>query len=106
LMPTCKRGSFRDAALIMEMLRQAWKISPFGEALHGAIWSIASDGDPKRRPALYLHCMIQELTPADPLHQYVGNLRGMNLWTGLDGMTQDLDVKHDLKRRCIDLVWL
>jgi hypothetical protein len=48
LMPTCKRGSFRDAALIMEMLRQAWKISPFGEALHGTIWSIASDGNPKR----------------------------------------------------------
>ena len=32
---------FRDAALIMEMLRQTWKISPFGEALHGPIWSIA-----------------------------------------------------------------
>jgi hypothetical protein len=88
------------------MLRQAWKISPFGEALHGTIWSIASDGDPKRRPALYLHCMIQELTPADPLYQYVGKLRGMNLWTGLDRMTQDLDVKHDLKRKRIDLVQL
>ena len=36
LMPTCKRGSFRDAAFVLEMLRQAWKISPFG-ALHGTI---------------------------------------------------------------------
>ena len=98
LMPTCKRGSFQDAALIMEMLRQAWKISPYGEVLHGAIWSIASDGDPKRHPALYLLCMFRELTPADPLYQFVGKLRGMNLYTGVDGITQDLDIKHDLKR--------
>ncbi|KAF8240355.1 hypothetical protein L208DRAFT_1374387 [Tricholoma matsutake] len=104
LMPTCKQDSFWDAALIMEMLHQAWKISPFSEALHGTIWLIASDSNPKWHPALYLHCMIQELTPADPLHQYVGKLCGMNLYTGLDGMTQDLDVKHDLKSKHIDLV--
>jgi len=70
---------------------------PYGEVLHGAIWSIASDGDPKRRPTLYLLCMFQELTPADPLYQFVGKLRGMNLYTGIDGITQDLDIKHDLK---------
>ena len=99
LMPTCKKGTFRDAALIMEMLRQAWKISPYGEALHGAIWSIASGGDPKRRPTLYLHCMVRELTPADDLYQYVGKLQGMNLYTGIDGMMQDLDIKHDLKHK-------
>ena len=40
LMPTCERGSFWDAALIMEMPHQAWKISPFSEALHGHICSI------------------------------------------------------------------
>lgn len=91
------------AALIMEMLRQEWtrKTSPFGEALHGSILSIVSDGDPKLCPAFYLHCMIQELMPADPSHQYVGKLRRMNLHTGLDGMTQDLIVKHDLKREHI-----
>jgi hypothetical protein len=42
--------------------------------------------------------MFRELTPADPLYQFVGKLRGMNLYTGIDGITQDLDVKHDLKR--------
>jgi len=78
LMPKRKRGSFRDAALVMEMLRQAWKMSPFGDILYGAIWSIASDGDPKRRPALYLQCMIQELAPANPLYRYVGKLCRMN----------------------------
>ena len=42
----------------------------------------SSDRDPKRRPALYLHCMNREITPVDPLHRYVGSLRGMNLYTG------------------------
>ena len=74
LMPTCERGSFRDAALIMEMPHQARKIWPY--LLDN------SDRDPKRHPTLYLHCMNLEITPADPLHQYVGSLRGMNLYTG------------------------
>jgi hypothetical protein len=100
LMPTCKQGSYKDSALIIEMLRQAWRMSPYGEALHGPVWSIASDGDPKRRPALYLHCMVRELTPSDPMFQHVGSLPGLNLYTGSAGETQDLDYKHDFKRRC------
>jgi hypothetical protein len=100
VMPTCKRGTYRDSALVIEKLRQAWKISEFGEQLHGPIWSIASDGDPKRRPALYIHCMTRELTPQDDLHKYVGHLPGLNLCTGTNGETQDLDYKHDFKRRC------
>jgi hypothetical protein len=98
LMPTCKQGSFRDSALVIEMLRQAWKISPCGEALHGPIWSIASDGDPKRRPALYQHCMVREIVEGDPLFHSLKDLPGLNLWTGSGGETQDLDYKHDFKR--------
>ena len=41
-----------------------------------------------------LHDSRTSVTPADPLHQYVGKLLGMNLYTGLDGMTQNLDVKQ------------
>ena len=65
-------------------------------------WLIASDGDAKRRPALYLLCMFRELSSADPLYQFVEKLRGMNLYmmnlySGIDGITQDLDIKHNLK---------
>ena len=98
LMPTCKKGSFHDSALIIEKCRQAWKLSPYGETLHGPLSSLGSDGCPKRRPALYLHCMVRELTPVDPLFKYLGDLPGLNLWTGPGGMTQDLDYKHDMKR--------
>ncbi|KAF9471491.1 hypothetical protein BDN70DRAFT_938909 [Pholiota conissans] len=79
--PTCKQGSYHESALVMEMIRHAWKISPYGEALHGSLWSIASDGDPKRRPALYQHCMQYELKEGDKLFEY-------------------LDYKHNMKRIC------
>ncbi|KAF9530963.1 hypothetical protein CPB83DRAFT_874875 [Crepidotus variabilis] len=100
ILPTCKRGSFRDAALIIEIIRQAWKMSPFGDVLHGPVWSIASDGDPKRRPALFLHCMARELLPSDPLYVHLQNLNGLNLWVGSGGEVQDLDYKHTFKRIC------
>jgi hypothetical protein len=80
------------------MVKQAWKLSPYGQALHGNLWSIASDGDPKRCPSLFQHCTQLELKEGDKLFEYVGQLAGCNLWTGPNGETQDLDVKHDMKR--------
>ena len=106
LLPTCKQGTFQQSALIIEMIRQAWKLSIHGEALHGEIWSIASDGDPKRRPALYLHCMNHELTPRDPIYNFIGNLSGLNLFAGSSLVTQDLDYKHDFKRELYKFVML
>jgi hypothetical protein len=82
----------------MEKIKQAWKLSVYGEGLHGRLWSIVSDGDPKRRPALFQHCMQIELKEGDILFGYVGQLPGCSLWTGPDGETQDLDFKHDMKR--------
>lgn len=101
ILPTCKQSDCHDQALIIEMLRQAWKMSPYGESLHGPVWSIASDGDPKRRPALYLHCMVRLLQPTDALFSHLGWLPGLNLWTGSNGETQDLDYKHNFKRELL-----
>ena len=47
-MPTCKQCSYKDLALLIEMLHQAWRMSPYDEALNGPIWSMASDGDPEK----------------------------------------------------------
>lgn len=103
LMPTCKQGLYHIPVKIISMLREAWRMSPYGEQLHGSIWSIASDGDPKRRPALYIHCMVRELMPPDPLFQYLGNLPGLNLRVGLNGETQDLDFKHNFKSKILKI---
>jgi hypothetical protein len=49
LMPTCKKGSWQSSTEILQKLVQAWKLSPFGEAKHGPLKGIASDGDGRRR---------------------------------------------------------
>ena len=38
--------------------------------------------------------------PNDALYKYLGNIQGMNLWTGSKGETQDLDYKHNFKHLC------
>ncbi|KAH6916952.1 hypothetical protein BKA70DRAFT_1089861 [Coprinopsis sp. MPI-PUGE-AT-0042] len=98
--PTCKEGGFRRSAKLMEMYRQGWKISPVGEKLNGPLIDMSSDGDPRRRAAFYLHCMVLKLTSAHPLYKHVGDLIGLNLWTGPDGETQDFDYRHIFKRLC------
>jgi hypothetical protein len=95
--PTCKSGNAQTSAFIIEQLWQAWQISLFGEKLHSPLWSIASDEDPKHCPALYLQCMVRELKPKDPIYPYLSDLKGLNLMTGENFETHDLDYKHSFK---------
>ncbi|KAF7328555.1 hypothetical protein MVEN_02543200 [Mycena venus] len=101
LMPTCKKGSWQSSARILQKLIQAWKLSPFGEAKHGPLQEIASDGDGRRRAALYLVCMHKRLGPDDPIYQFLSDLPGLNLYTGEDGITMCFDPKHLFKRMSI-----
>ncbi|KAJ6586736.1 hypothetical protein B0H10DRAFT_2334874 [Mycena sp. CBHHK59/15] len=57
LMPTCKHSSWQTAAMNLQMLVTGWKLSPYGEVMHGPLAAIASDGDPNRTAALHLICM-------------------------------------------------
>ncbi|KAJ7088428.1 hypothetical protein B0H15DRAFT_982116, partial [Mycena belliarum] len=100
LMPTCKKGSWQSSAQILQKLLQAWKLSPFGEAKHGPLVSIASDGDGRRRAAMYLICMHKRLGPDDPIYKFLSDLPGLNLYTGEGGLTMDFDYKHLFKRLC------
>ncbi|KAJ6559761.1 hypothetical protein B0H19DRAFT_1069490 [Mycena capillaripes] len=97
LMPTCKHGSWRAAATNLQKLLAAWKLSPYGESLHGPVKSIASDADPTRKAALNLLCMYKEVKSDDPLFPHVSGLPGLNLFTGEDGLTI-YDPKHTWKR--------
>ncbi|KAG5649428.1 hypothetical protein H0H81_003920, partial [Sphagnurus paluster] len=99
IMPTCKKDQDSyDAALEIRILQEAWRISSYGARLHGDLWSIASDGDPRRRKALYFLCMVRELKESDPLYMFLGHLAGLNLLTGPDFVTAAFDWKHDFKR--------
>jgi hypothetical protein len=97
-MPTCKKVSWQSAAQLLQKLIQAWKISPYGEAMHGLLLSIASDGDGTQRAALYLICMHKKLGPDDPIYKFLSELLGLNLYTGDGGLTMDFNYKHLFKR--------
>lgn len=103
---TCKRNNFQHACLEIEMVRQGWALAECGERLIGPLIDLSSDGDPKRRPALYLHCMIKQLDPAEPLFKHLTTLNGLNLFTGPNGMVQDLDFKHIFKRESWPTVYV
>ncbi|KAK7034124.1 hypothetical protein R3P38DRAFT_3496387 [Favolaschia claudopus] len=98
LMATCKQNSWQENAKILQMISTAWKLSPYGEILHGPIPAFASDGDPKRKAALYLLCMHRKVKPGDALYPHIAGLRGLNLFTSEDFATMEFDPKHSWKR--------
>ncbi|KAK7005494.1 hypothetical protein R3P38DRAFT_3367443 [Favolaschia claudopus] len=98
VMPTCKHGSWQIAALNLQKILNAWKLSPYGEALHGPVKTIASDGASDRRRALYLLCMQEEVKCGNPLWEFLKDLPGLNLFTGPGGLTMCFDPKHTWKR--------
>ncbi|KAJ7483736.1 hypothetical protein B0H11DRAFT_2231887 [Mycena galericulata] len=55
--PTCQKGNWRSMLETIQCVLEAWKHSPDGEAKHGPIQNIASDGDYGRRIALFMLCM-------------------------------------------------
>ncbi|KDN34835.1 hypothetical protein RSAG8_12105, partial [Rhizoctonia solani AG-8 WAC10335] len=95
---TCKTEKAPDQARLIELILQSWKESPFGEAMHGPIWSICTDGDAKRRLALFRHCMKIKLSPSSDLFCLIGHLPLLNLHCGLNYITHDGDYKHEEKR--------
>ncbi|KAJ7059300.1 hypothetical protein C8F01DRAFT_1370857 [Mycena amicta] len=97
---SCKNGDWKNVLRVIQIILEAWARSPDGEAKHGPITSVASDGDPKRRIAFFVLCMHTEVGADNPLHKFVKNLFGLNLFTGKNNLTMDFDFKHELKRIC------
>ncbi|KAJ7703986.1 hypothetical protein B0H17DRAFT_1228185 [Mycena rosella] len=83
LMPTCKKSGWKFGAKNLQKLLQAWKLSPYGAAMHGDIKSIASDRDGGRRAAMYLLCMHHKINAEDDpkLYELLKDLTGLNLFT-------------------------
>jgi len=85
------------AKWVVDMVR-AWDTSPDGAAIHGPIWSIATDGESTMRACRFILCMTHELAIADPLYPFLRNLTGLNLFTGANNVTMTCDPKHIFKR--------
>jgi hypothetical protein len=97
--PTCKKGNWRSMLETMQSVLEAWKPSPDGEAKHGPVILVASDGDYARRIALFMLCMHSEILPGNPLYPLICKLRGFNRRVGKDNLAMDMDYRHLIKRR-------
>ncbi|KAJ7059465.1 hypothetical protein C8F01DRAFT_1231949 [Mycena amicta] len=97
---SCKMGDANDVLRVVQAVIEAWERSPDGEAKHGPITSVASDGDSKRRIAFFVLCLTNEVVEGNPIHDFVKNLFGLNLFTGKNNLTMDFDFKHEIKRIC------
>ncbi|KAJ7914001.1 hypothetical protein B0H13DRAFT_1611972 [Mycena leptocephala] len=94
--PTCKKGPWQDSLHTMETVVEAWKRSPDGEIKHGPILSVATDGEHKRRLALFVMCMKEEILPGNPLYPFGRNLPGLNLRVGKDNTVRHYITPPDL----------
>jgi hypothetical protein len=95
---TCKKEKAPECSELIEALLDAWRESPDGEARHGPIWSVSSDGDGVRRAAFHNLLMSEKLKPSDPLFALLSALLGLNLQTGKFFITAEFDPKHLCKR--------
>jgi hypothetical protein len=96
--PTCKTEKPKSGKEWIAMIEQTWHESKDGEAKHGPIWSLASDGDPSRRMALHSLTCIDPVSQSDPLWAEIGHLRGFNRFVGKRNLTSEYDPRHEGKR--------
>ncbi|KAF8597995.1 hypothetical protein BDV93DRAFT_595589, partial [Ceratobasidium sp. AG-I] len=95
---TCKTEKTGNQTRWIDLLLKCWKESPHGEAVHGDIWSICTDGDSKRRRALFQLCMTSTLSESSELFRLIGHLPLLNLHCSPTQITHDGDYKHEEKR--------
>ncbi|KAG9118703.1 hypothetical protein FRC07_006658 [Ceratobasidium sp. 392] len=95
---TCKTEKAPDQARLIRLILECWKESPYGEAVHGGLWSVCTDGDAGRRRALFQLCMSSQLPKSSDLFRLIGHLPLLNLHCGPDYVTHDGDYKHEEKR--------
>ncbi|KAJ7498376.1 hypothetical protein B0H11DRAFT_1856325 [Mycena galericulata] len=96
--PSDKTEKAPELAAWLKNVLDAWKAHPKGEALHGPIWGLGSDGDNVYRLAKFMLCMVQELDPNSELGKILVPLKGLNLFTSEDGVVLTSDMKHIAKR--------
>ncbi|KAH7918867.1 hypothetical protein BV22DRAFT_1023900, partial [Leucogyrophana mollusca] len=95
--PTCKTEDASDMEMIFGLAINCWNHTE-ASAKVGPLWSFATDGDATRRAAGYKVFVKTELPRTSQLYGCLGNMPGLNLYTGHDEVTLDFDFKHIFKR--------
>ncbi|THH13601.1 hypothetical protein EW146_g6638 [Bondarzewia mesenterica] len=96
--PSCKTEKGPELAAWLSTVLDCWKQHQYGQALHGPIWALASDGEASFRVAKFQLCMRESVNPTFDLGHQLQGMPGLNLLTGRDGVVGTCDPKHVIKR--------
>ncbi|KAF7376995.1 hypothetical protein MSAN_00117400 [Mycena sanguinolenta] len=97
-LPTCKQIGPPESSLIYETVTATWLEHAADKV--GMPWSWSTDGESSRRKAGYDQFVRHKLGPTSPIFGTIAGLAGLNIFTGIHGITLDFDYKHVFKRIC------
>ena len=101
VLPSCKKENAQQLLRWIKLVLAEWKAHPDGEAKHGPIWTIGSDGESSFRSMHMSLCMTRSVDPNSELGHILDTLSGLNQQTGEDDSVGTCDPKHIIKsRRC------
>ena len=98
LSPSCKTETGDQLVEWVGSLIDAYREHPDGEARHGPIHTLATDGESSFRKLRATLGLRQLLNQHSPMGNILYNLPGLNLYTGLYGLLTTSDPKHIVKR--------
>ena len=99
--PSCKKETGRDLAQWIQTVLRTWETHPDGQAKHGPIWVVGSDGESSFRLMRMSLCMMHLVDANSDLGQILHTMPGLNKQTGDNGIVGTCDPKHVIKRRLI-----
>ncbi|KZT31417.1 hypothetical protein SISSUDRAFT_995152 [Sistotremastrum suecicum HHB10207 ss-3] len=95
---TCKTEDLLDQKTMMENCIDAAQKSKLTSDLNVEIWSLATDGDARRRRVFAMLTMTRTVDMASPLGKALGHMPLFDYHCGKNNLTSDCDVKHVMKR--------
>lgn len=95
---TCKRESVEDQQSLIQDGIDVFATPDVERSTNLRIYTVATDGDSRRRRALAPIVLAHDLPKGSPLHVYLGSLALFNKKCGYDEINGDCDYKHEWKR--------
>jgi hypothetical protein len=99
--PSCKKESGNDLAQWIHTVLRTWETHPDGQAKHGPIWVVGSDGESSFRLMRMKMCMTRAVDANSDLGCILHKMPGLNTRTGENGIVGTCDPKHVIKRGLI-----
>ena len=95
---SCKTENATALQNWVSLFLHAYKHNPDGEALHGPIYTLSTDGESTFRKVRLGLCLSEDIDRNSEIGKIAYNLPGMNCRIGPWGMIGTSDPKHTMKR--------